>query len=315
MHIRLGFVIIGLFFLFSCNTSKSKDDLVFENDKSQNILLGRLYTKEDSASTQGKLKSKEDPFYNSWVILNCDESKANFSTDFYNYTVNFVREEGIDITTFIRENEYSFDTQSLFCTSEYQQNGILGFDCRRIRVHVSEAEWKMIGYVQCFDLKGKTNTVGNICDFEGRITIDGIYRYKNSDLENEGLMFGHYGLQEDSKQKGSGVFSGTFVCHIIIDNQAKVISLDDRYDVADGYENKNYVGVWKSNNGKTIKKCIWGDYRLPYSFDFDIGDGEMRVNKKYVKNGWESYNDGSEYECDDKTHECKLKDQWWKNEN
>jgi hypothetical protein len=50
---------------------------------------------------------------------------------------------------------------------------------------------------------------------------------------------------------------------------------------------------------------------LPYSFDFDCGDGEMIVCEKYVQNGWQSFNDGSEY-IDTGNDKLELKDKWWK---
>lgn len=57
----------------------------------------------------------------------------------------------------------------------------------------------------------------------------------------------------------------------------------------DGYNNRNYVGIWLSYKTKAVKKCILGEYRLPYTFDFDIGDGEMRVNPKYASPEWEQW--------------------------
>lgn len=54
--------------------------------------------------------------------------------------------------------------------------------------------------------------------------------------------------------------------------------------------NRTYVGIWQSYGDPTVvKRCIWGDYRLPFSFDFDIGDGEMGINPKYISPEWESY--------------------------
>ncbi len=80
-------------------------------------------------------------------------------------------------------------------------------------------------------------------------------------------------------------------------------------DVADGYNNRTYVGTWTNFKGSAQKKCIWGDYRLPYTFDFDCGDGEMIINEKYKKNGWESFGDGSEFEFIGDSFYVKNK--WW----
>lgn len=59
--------------------------------------------------------------------------------------------------------------------------------------------------------------------------------------------------------------------------------------------NRTYMGTWKGYHAKSAKKCIWGDYRLPFTFDFDCGDGAMIVCDKYVQNGWASFNDGSDF--------------------
>lgn len=254
----------------------------------------------------------KDPYHRD-EVRSYDSKQIDFSKEFYNYTVNYAKEYADLVSDEIREGNYSFDTNSLFCTPDLHQNGVLGSDYRRIRMHVSEAVLKTSKEALVFQLKGKTNVEGNICDFDGEVTVDCIYKSGNNEDEGAGILVGHYNLSENKQQPHPGIFKGTFVCSIIIDDKAKTIKLDDRFEEADGYSNKDYVGVWKSHDGKTEKKCIWGDYRLPYTFDFDQGDGEMIVNEKYIKNGWQSYMDGSEFTCDEGTGNCQLKDKWWKN--
>lgn len=53
--------------------------------------------------------------------------------------------------------------------------------------------------------------------------------------------------------------------------------------------NRNYVGIWQNYKTKALKRCIWGEYRLPYTFDFDIGDEDMHVNPKYNSPEWEQW--------------------------
>lgn len=77
-------------------------------------------------------------------------------------------------------------------------------------------------------------------------------------------------------------------------------------DVGGGEFNKrNYVGIWQSYKAKAVKRCVWGDYRLPYTFDFDIGSEDMRINPKYNSPEWEQW----QYEM----HNPKEKNRWWKN--
>jgi len=88
--------------------------------------------------------------------------------------------------------------------------------------------------------------------------------------------------------------------------------LDTTYIDADGYANNTFVGVWTQYTTRDVKKCICGDYRLPYTFDFDKGDGEMYVNPKYRANGWQSYDDNTESIFDSTSGRFIPVDQWWK---
>jgi hypothetical protein len=80
--------------------------------------------------------------------------------------------------------------------------------------------------------------------------------------------------------------------------------------VADGYYNNTFVGTWKEYKTGKILKCIWGDGRLPYCFDFDGGAGELIPNDKYVANGWLGYPD-NDFIYSDKCKCYLLKDKWW----
>ena len=50
------------------------------------------------------------------------------------------------------------------------------------------------------------------------------------------------------------------VFDVKVDTINKIINLDEDFAIADGYNNRNYVGIWESYSRGTIKKCIWGDY-------------------------------------------------------
>ncbi len=59
------------------------------------------------------------------------------------------------------------------------------------------------------------------------------------------------------------------------------------FSFGDGFKNNQFVGTWKSYKNKVVKKCHWGDYRIPDCGDLDIGVGDISINKKYVRNGWQ----------------------------
>ena len=148
----------------------------------------------------------------------------------------------------------------------------------------------------------------NICDFTGEIHIKHIYnvweRANDPDSPNYYVMVCNYLFTEDKAQYGTGFFKGTYGAYCYIDKANKMIRLD--IDVGGGEFNKrNYVGIWQSYKAKAVKRCVWGDYRLPYTFDFDIGSEDMRINPKYNSPEWEQW----QYEM----HNPKEKNRWWKN--
>jgi hypothetical protein len=38
-----------------------------------------------------------------------------------------------------------------------------------------------------------------------------------------------------------------------------------------------------------LKICNWGEFRIPFSGDLDIGAGEFSPNPKYFSKGWADY--------------------------
>ncbi len=88
------------------------------------------------------------------------------------------------------------------------------------------------------------------------------------------------------------------------------MQVDESAGDADGYWNRTFIGTWTEYGTAVTKKCIWGDYRLPFTFDFDRGDGEMMVNDKYKMNGWQTFGDGSEY-IFGTNGKCEIRNKWW----
>jgi len=275
------------------------------------ILIILIYTNSIAQElTSFDLENNEtnfDPYYNGNVSKYFDEKQADFSKEYLKFQTENLSKISTDNTEKIRA--YKFDTDSLLNTGDFEQNGIIGLNYKRIRIHISHT--KQIDKKLEFTIIGKSNVSGNICDFRGTLKILKVYEItENYDFPGQASLFAEYEFYEDHTQKHVGTFKGTFECSILIDHNTKEIKFDESFKVADGYYNRTYVGVWKSYNSKTVKKCIWGDYRLPFTFDFDYGDGEMMVNPKYVNNGWKTFNNSSEYEYSE--GKIRLKKQWWK---
>ena len=47
------------------------------------------------------------------------------------------------------------------------------------------------------------------------------------------------------------------------------------------------------NKADSMKRCNWGDYRIPNCGDLDIGAGGFSPADKYLTNGWQNYRDAN----------------------
>lgn len=190
-------------------------------------------------------------------------------------------------------NSEQFTYENIDGESYYKEtsfNGILGDKYTRIEIFI-HPEVERIDSLT-FTVNGKTKVGKNICDFIGEIFIEHIYkvweRANDPDSPNYYVMVCNYLFTEDKEQFGTGFFKGTYGAYCYIDEANKKVCLD--IDAGGGeLNNRNYVGIWQSYKTKAVKRCIWGDYRLPYTFDFDIGDEDMHVNPKYNSPEWEEW--------------------------
>lgn len=115
--------------------------------------------------------------------------------------------------------------------------------------------------------------------------------YKNSGFQSEGLVLANYELHEKPSQKYSGVFKGVMTLYWYVDKDG-IIKYDDiGSSYQDGYNNNEYIGTWTLYGRKTGKVANWGEYRIPFSGDLDIGASEFYANRKYESRGWEDYID------------------------
>lgn len=241
-----------------------------------------------------------DPYYNGHLCENFNPKQVDFSQEYLklqrpNSAANIVAALS------------SFDLSAVWTTPDGHQNGIIGLDYTRIRVHISEAAKDKRDEL-LYHVKGKSNVRGNVCDFSGEIRLIEAYTVQG-EHENAGNLFATYTFHEDRTQKHVGTFRGIVECAYFLDAKTRKGFVDKSSDVADGYYNRTYVGTWEGYDAKAAKKCIWGDYRLPFTFDFDCGDGMMIVCDQYSANGWTSFNDGSDFVVVGNT--VRLKEKWW----
>jgi hypothetical protein len=193
--------------------------------------------------------------------------------------------------------------------------GYLGDNYQRLRIHftsVMQHPEKPLEYL----VYGKTKVKNNVCDFQGTITVKEarLYKEREDPAFQQGYIQCEVVLYENNAQPNTGIFRGELMCHFLLDKNGN-ISYDALMFSADGFFNNSFSGTWTSYKTKTVKKCSWGDYRIPDTDGMDVGAGEFVVNEKYVKNGWESYMAAYFNSTDSPEAKAALKkeeEQWWK---
>lgn len=198
--------------------------------------------------------------------------------------------------------------------------GFIGGNYQRLQIKFISAVKDSINPDTYFVI-GKSMVKNNICKFHGKLMITNIRCYKyfekkdtenwgKTTVKNRGVLFGTYYFQEDSAQMSSGVFKGLFVSCWYINGQGK-LKYDNLAGVDDSYCNNQFAGTWQGYHSNTKETCNWGDYRIPFSGDLDVGAGDFAPNDKYLIYGWKSYNSG--FETDEELNKAvKDAEKWWK---
>jgi hypothetical protein len=212
--------------------------------------------------------------------------------------------------------EDSEEGQELFKRAEIL--GFIGENYQRFYIHFISVIQNPTNPYEYFAY-GKTKVKETICSFQGKITIRQARIYDNCEipLYKQGFVICDIILNEDKKQSSTGYIKGILRSDFLIDSKGQL-----RYDainfVADGFSNNQFVGSWTSYKTNKIKKCNWGDYRIPeceWINGCDIGAGEFSISDKYLKNGWENYR--LAYSIDQDSPESiearkKENEEWWK---
>jgi len=171
--------------------------------------------------------------------------------------------------------------------------GFIGENYQRLQIHFISVIKNPEKPTEYF-VFGKTKVKGNVCSFHGTMqAVHSGIQIADSSTSLFGFVEFEVKLYEDQKQAASGYFAGklktTFVLALGTRSEQKGISYNGTGFNADKFCNNQFVGTWTSYATKAIKKCHWGEFRIPECGDLDIGAGEFSVSEKYVKNGWENY--------------------------
>jgi hypothetical protein len=187
----------------------------------------------------------------------------------------------------------SYDFSSLILPkSEFL--GFIGQDFRKIQIKFSSVKKDPVSLT--YMVRGNSLVLNNKCDFMGTITIKQIREFesfhfgvdemfKDKGIKAQGLLIGDYSFKENKDQPHSGEFIGVMTILWYIDKNG-TLCYDKINSYSDSYRNNQYVGIWKDYLIKNEKTCNWGEYRIPFSGDLDIGAGEFSPNEKYFDKGW-----------------------------
>jgi len=193
--------------------------------------------------------------------------------------------------------------------------GYIGDNYQRFYIHFISAIQNPTNKLE-YLIYGKTKVKENICSFQGRLTIKEAKTYITREPFHElkqGFVAGTYEFYEDAKLKRTGKLNGNFSTDFYIDEKGK-LKYDALLFVADGFDNNQFEGKWTSYKTGEMKKCNWGDYRIPDSKALDCGAGEFSVDDKYAANGWISFKlaEGmSPDKMDTKSAKIEENRKWW----
>jgi hypothetical protein len=179
--------------------------------------------------------------------------------------------------------------------------GYLGDDYRRLRIRINNVH-REPDKPNVYRVTGVSEVAGApglfpYNDFRGTITVSQVREYKtmhygvddfykSEEPKAEGVFIGRYKFEEERPKANSGVFEGVVTVNWVLDRYG-VIQYDDiESQSSDNYRNNQYVGTWTSYKNGKARAANWGEKRIPFSGDLDMGAGEFSANPKYRDNGW-----------------------------
>ncbi len=198
----------------------------------------------------------------------------------------------------LKEKYFEYDFSTLLVPKS-NFLGFIGDEYRRLRIFFTRIS-KNNTKPDIYEIKGISLVNENKCDFKGTIKITQVREYKNmhygcddefkdEGFKAQGLLIGNYKFNEDHNQDHSGTFEGVMTLFWFVDryNIMHYDNLKSHY--SDSYCNNQYIGKWTGYNKSESKICNWGEYRIPFSGDLDIGASYFSPNPKYSDKGWSHF--------------------------
>ena len=174
--------------------------------------------------------------------------------------------------------------------------GFIGDDYRRIRIFYSSIGKDSYEPIK-YNVTGISLVGSNKCTFQGTITLTQVRElqtmhfgldneYNSRGLKSQFVVVADYEFNEDSSINHSGSFKGIMTLWCYMDKY-DIIHYDKIQWYSDRYANNQYIGTWTGYKNEGIKICNWGEYRIPFSNELDIGAGHFSPDRKYFRMGWD----------------------------
>ena len=173
--------------------------------------------------------------------------------------------------------------------------GFIGTNYKRLRITFTSIK-KSEENKDVYEVEGFSTVMNkNKRTFKGTFTL--LFHYKFAEqtvdvpLPKKGEIVGYstfsYELAEDENLTATGVFKGKMIVMWLKKVNAAPVYYIPFHD--DGERNYQFFGTWTSYKTKKTSVASWGEYRIPCSEDFDLGDGDFGPNPKYWQYGWEEF--------------------------
>ena len=173
--------------------------------------------------------------------------------------------------------------------------GFIGTNYKRLRITFTSIK-KSEENKDVYEVEGFSTVMNkNKRTFKGTFSLRSHYKFAEQTVDvplpKKGEIVGYstfsYELAEDENLTAIGVFKGKMIVMWLKKVNAAPVYYIPFHD--DGERNYQFFGTWTSYKTKKASIASWGEYRIPCSGDFDLGDGDFGPNPKYWQYGWEEF--------------------------
>lgn len=238
---------------------------------------------------------------NSFESIKTSQNKKSMNNTLFDMFEDYRGEQSRKVSKVSHTRIANYDFTNVIMDSVNHENiGIIGDNYQRLVMRINKVKVDPKNKTK-YLVSGRSQVKQNITDFNGVIALQDVYlydrfdygvdeEYRNKGLKEQGFAIFDYQLNEDAKQKYSGVFTGKLYAKWYLTDDGSM-----HYDFinyySDSYFNNLYYGVWSEYGSSKHKVATWADHKLPQevSPDLNIGAGEFSPNPKYFKYGWANY--------------------------